>query len=161
VRETSRIPEGRAVARDRAGNPVYRRMATVTDRFYIDPAIIPQDWVYEWKRHSVYNQPDTGYQSSLSQNGWEPVPAERHDGLFLPAGSTGHIIREGLILMERPAVLNEEERAEARRKARGAVDNVKALHGQKIGDSEGRVVRDRRSSYITESREPISISDDE
>jgi len=157
LREPIRVPHGRAVALDRDGNPVYRRAAGQTDKFYIDPAIIERGWTYEWKRYSVYNMTDPGYESHLAQNGWRPVPSERHEGVFMPIGHKGPIIRDGLILMERPAVLTQEAREEELKKARERVGNAKRQHGLPTADGE-RVVVHQRSTGIREEVGAIEVT---
>src|ERR1700685_1506786 len=48
------------------------------DKFHIDPAIIPEGWSYEYRRHSVLGKDDPSYEVTLAQRGWEAVPADRH-----------------------------------------------------------------------------------
>lgn len=112
-------PPGRAVAIGRDGKPIWRNAPQGgADQFAIDPSIIPDGWVYEWKRHSVMGQVDHAYMAQLSRVGrWTPVLAETHDGVFLPPGSTGAIIIDGLILMERPKVLHDEAHREIKQAA--------------------------------------------
>jgi len=72
------------------------------DKFYVDPSVIPPGWTYEWKYYSTLNKPDESKAIELRRNGWEAVPASRHPEL-MPDGSRGEtIIREGMMLMERP-----------------------------------------------------------
>ena len=92
-----------------------------TDEFYIDPAIIPDGWSYEWKRMELLGKEDPAYQVSLARTGWEPVPASRHT-VMMPreyAGDT--IIRKGMMLMERPLEITEEAKEIERRRARQQV----------------------------------------
>lgn len=88
------------------------------DEFAIDLDIIPDDWSYEWKAHSVMGAVDPSHQIQLRKKGWEPVPASRHPEL-MPTGYTGDtILRKGMILMERPMELTKEARDIANRNAR-------------------------------------------
>lgn len=123
-----RAPPGRAVAMGRDGKPIYRQSSsTAHDPFAIDPSIVPDGWVYEWKRYSIYNQVDHTHQARLARIGrWTPVPASRHDGMFLPPGSDGAIIHDGLILMERPAVLHQEAMMEEKMTADAAMRRAKS-----------------------------------
>lgn len=91
------------------------------DEFYIDPAIIPDGWSYEWKRETVLGQPDPSYQVALASRGWEPVPANRHPQLVPPGWTGKHIPRKGCLLMERPKEITEEVRAQDNRRAREQV----------------------------------------
>lgn len=119
--------------------PVRRRVRQGTDRYAFDLSIQPDGWIYQWKRHSVLGQEDPGYMAGLSQVGFTPVPAERHPGMFLPAGSTGSIIIGGMILMERPIELEEEAREEDRERA----------HAQKVGSFEQFGIK---TKFDTDSR---------
>ncbi len=92
-----------------------------TDDFYIDPAVIPPGWSYEWKRKTILGEEDPAYQVQLAHTGWEPVPASRHP-TFMPSNSHHTTIeRKGMILMERPAEITEEIRNYERKKARSQV----------------------------------------
>lgn len=92
------------------------------DQFYVDPAIIPYGWTYEWKRKSIYNMPDTSHQIGLMENGWTPVPADRHPGTFMPPGYVGEVTRGENMLMERPTQLCDEARIEDRANANYMLD---------------------------------------
>lgn len=69
--------------------------AEEVDTFYIDPSIIPNGLVYEWKRHEVYGKDDKSYEAELLRRGWVPVMAEEHPGYFVPYGNKGHVLRQG------------------------------------------------------------------
>jgi hypothetical protein len=56
-------------------------------------------------------------------DGWVPVPASRHPGLFAPYGYVGDIEVNGLYLMERPKAEVDAFHADAHAKARENVDN--------------------------------------
>jgi hypothetical protein len=81
--------------------------------------LIPTGWVYQWVAETVIGDPHVvmDQRMAMDQNGWKPVAAERHDGVFLPAGSSGAIRRGGLVLCERPKALQDEALAEERAKA--------------------------------------------
>lgn len=95
--------DGRSLSRKRGGN---------VDRFHVPPELVPRGWTYEWKRELTVGQEDTAHLISLQENGWTPVMASTHEGYFMPAGYSGPIRRDGMILMERPAELTAEARAE-------------------------------------------------
>lgn len=109
-----RPPQGRAVALGRDGKPIWRQVAiNGEDPYSIDPSLIPDGWIYEWKRYSIYNQVQASYQTSLQRIGkWTPVLKESHDGIFDAPGVKGTIIHEGLMLMERPLSLHVEAQNE-------------------------------------------------
>lgn len=75
---------------------------------------IPSDISVEWKRFSNVGADDPFYLSRMEEQGWLPVDPRQHpDWVPLPPGyDKPHIIKDGLILMERPKELTEEARAE-------------------------------------------------
>lgn len=91
------------------------------DRFHISAEKIPDGTTYEWKRVRVYGKEDVTYESTLERGGWTPVEAARHPEM-MPRGHTGHIEREGMILMERPKEITDTIRRRDRLIARQLVD---------------------------------------
>lgn len=84
---------------------------------------------YEWKRFSTMGQEDPFYIASLREQGWEAVPPSRHPN-WLPPGYTGqHIIKGGLMLMERPIELSIEAYHEGRALAKRQVRDAEARLG--------------------------------
>ena len=131
VRRPVQHAPGRAVVLNRAGQPVSRASAVSgVDQFYIPPNIIPPGWSWEWKNHTVLGQADPAYAAELAQVGWEPVMAESFDGVFMPIGHKGPIIRKGMILMERDIRLTQEARMEEKRRADDRVGNALRKHGK-------------------------------
>ena len=123
---------GRVEVMGRDGKMLSRKRGTSSDMFAIDPAIIPEGWTYQWCRHSTINQIDHGHLVGLSENGWTPVPADRHPGYFMTTGSEGSILREGMILMERPMALTEEARREEKAKADMQYRGRREQFGEKL-----------------------------
>lgn len=109
---------GRAQAIGRDGKVLTRKRTSEGDKFSIPQGIVPDGWSYEWKRKSMFGMEDTDHITGLMENGWTPVPASRHAGEFMVRGGTGEIVRDGLILMERPVELTKEARDEERHNAR-------------------------------------------
>jgi hypothetical protein len=112
-----------------------------TDRFGIDPSIVPDGWTYEWKRKSIMNQEDPAYTIRLAEGGWEPVPASRHPG-YMPKGNHATIERDGMVLMERPKELTDESRDVELRRAR---NQVRAKEEQLGSTPAGTLPRDSDS----------------
>ena len=114
VREDVREPirEGAARAMGRDGKLLSRKRGGNPDRFFVPTDIIPTGWSYEWKTETLLGEEQTAHQMHMAENGWTPVMADRHPGLFMPSGYTGPIRRDGLVLMERPVELTQEARAE-------------------------------------------------
>ena len=139
TRQTSVAPEsvrspvrdaalGPGVAIGRDGKPI-KRIKVGTDPYYIPPGVIPDGWVYQFKRKTVHGMDNPSEQAAMQRGGWTPVPAERHDGFFLPAGVKGEIVIGGLILMERPVELEEEARWEDKQAADAQVNGSRRQFG--------------------------------
>lgn len=117
-----------------------RKLTTGDDMFWLPIDEIPDTHKaevdgnlivsYEWKRWSVTGQEDPFYLATLREQGaWEPVLPSRHP-TWLPAGYTGqHIIKGGLILMERPIELSIEAYHEGRALAKRQVRDAEARLG--------------------------------
>lgn len=92
------------------------------DIFYFDPDNQPDGWSYEWKRKTVYGEENPQYQVQLEQNGWQPVPADRHPEMMPSTGGPWTTIeRNGMILMERPKVITDMMRDRDSKRARAQV----------------------------------------
>ena len=128
-----------------------------TDKYYIDLAIIPDGWSYEWKMNAVMGAEQPAYQVQLAQAGWDPVPATRHPEM-MPIGWNGNTIdRNGMRLYERPAVITNESiartAAETNRQVR---DKEHQLSGAPIGTFE-RSNKGERLATIKKTYEHIPI----
>lgn len=123
VRQQAVTP-GRSAARDgvylgRNGEQLTRTRVGGIDPFHVDPAIVPKGWSYQWNVVSVVNNQDVtrSISNRMYMNGWRPVPAERHDGLFMPIGHKGEIIVDGQRLEERPLGMTNDALEEDRKVA--------------------------------------------
>lgn len=126
---------------------------------------------YEWKRHTIIGKEDYSYTAAMLENGWLAVDAKDMPGFMRP-GYEGPVIRDGMVLMERPQELTDEARAEMLADARGAMQVQKAKTGQ---TPQGQLPRDHpiakpvnflNSEYASaievdrSSGEPIPVSDE-
>lgn len=154
-------PHGRAVALGRDGQPIYRQTSMGSnDPYAIDPSLIPPGWVYEWKRHSLYNAIDHTHLAKLSRVGrWTPVPAERHEGVFMAPGVKGSIIHDGLILMERPIELHREAVQDEKREADERMRRAKVERGLAAA-SAGIDTRTRAARAATYMRQEAVTAGD-
>lgn len=110
---------GRAVAVGRDGEMLTRLSSTINnDKFFVDDALVPKGWKYQWNVVEVLGQPSMNTQITAHRGGWRPVPADRHDGIWTQAGYQGDIVVDGLRLEERPKILDDEAKAEEASKAR-------------------------------------------
>lgn len=120
------------------------RQAVSTDRFWVDPAKIPEDMSYEFKRHSYGGKEDPQHIALMLRNGFEPVPAKRHPELvgekYAAENPEAAIIMDGQMLMERPKELREEADEEYKEVADTQVsDHVRRLKLTPDGQHERRV----------------------
>lgn len=106
-----------------------RKGGQLNDQFHIDASAIPQGMSYEWKTVSVFGKENPSYNVMLRDQGWEPVNSDRHPDM-VSEGYNGPIIRDGLMLMERPIELTLEAQAEDRAAARQVVQTKKQQMGE-------------------------------
>jgi len=138
ARESDREPErehrGGEQIVGRNGEVLSRKRKGGVDPYDIPKEIIPPGWDYQWNVISVVGNSDVVMDQGMGmhENGWRPVPAERHPGRFVPRGRTGEIIRGGMRLEERPLALTEQARAEDIKNARQLMrDRDQSLMGGK------------------------------
>lgn len=87
----------------------------------------PDGMKYQWVRCEVFGQPDRRRPAEMEQRGWRPVPQKRHDGLFMPPGTDGPIVQDGMMVMELPVRVWRAKRELA---SRVASDKVKDMNAQ-------------------------------
>ena len=125
------------------------------DKFWAPEA--PAGWTYEWKVRTVMNEEQSSYIVELARNGWEAVPLNRHPDM-MPHGWKGETIEvEGLVLMERPAILTQEDRAMEARNAREAV----AIKEAQLREGRSGDLGKREVQRFSKSTSPINIPGDE
>lgn len=103
-------PSGRVMVMGRDGKMLTRTSVGTADKFHVPPEIIPDGWSYQFIACSVYGKRESTI--GFMNNGWTPVMASRHDGMFMPIGHDGAIIVDELMLVERPIELTLEAREE-------------------------------------------------
>jgi hypothetical protein len=115
---------------DRDGNPISRKNPTYRNEFDFHPDEIPEGWVYQWIRHTVYGDPSFSELWEMQENGWRPVPYRRHANRFAPAylskadeaaEKNGCIMRREQLLVERPVGMNQEAFRQQQRDANGQI----------------------------------------
>lgn len=160
VRAAIRAETREPVRAEPARDGVRRRRKNVNslDRFHIDPRLIPPGMTYEWKRVAVMGAPDPSYDMHMLEQGWEPVDSSRHPQM-VAAGHKGAIIRDGMMLMERPVELTAEARQEEYDAAR---DAIRTRERQMSDTPDGTLTRDHPTARpkIGKSYEPIAVPDD-
>jgi len=125
-----------------------------TDEFFVEPGVIPDGWTYEWKRHSVLGMVDPSHEIALARAGWEPVPPARHPEMMPKGAADGVIMRDGMILMERPTQMVEMTRQQSLRKARL---QVRTKEEQLSAAPPGQFERREKDVNIKKAFEPMEI----
>lgn len=120
-----RNPRTEPDVRTEAARSTPRRQRTirggaVQDKFYVPPELIPAGMSWEWKRVATYGASDPSYDVFVRGQGWEPVDAHQVSSM-VPDGHVGAVIRDGLMLMERPIELTKEAHDEDVARAKGVV----------------------------------------
>jgi hypothetical protein len=134
------------------------------DELSLDGIEVPDGWTYEWKRKTVYGKEDPHYDSRLARTGWEEVPASRHPAM-MPKGHRGGIMREGLVLMQRPEMVTKRVKQIMYKRARDAVKlKERQLNEGPEGtfprvDESGRPTARVRTSYTPVDPAMISVPD--
>lgn len=139
-----------------------RRKATVSENpYYIPLEEIPEGLSYEWKRWSVIGQTDPFYIAQQREQGWEPVPPKRHPNWVPPGYNEPHIIKGGMILMDRPIELTLEAKKELRQLSRTQVREAEQRLGMTPKGELSRDADDRVRPRITkEIGRMVPIGDD-
>ena len=104
--------------------------STADDPFHIPEGIIPPDQSWEWKKFSVHGMEDPFYLNEMRHQGWEPVDPRLYPEIVPPGYTMPNIIRQGLILMERPLSLTKEAIAERELMARQQVNEAEERLGR-------------------------------
>lgn len=138
-----------------------RRKSTVNEDVYFIPLDeIPEGLSYEWKRWSNVGEHDPFYIAQLREQGWEPVPPKRHPNWVPPGYNEPHIIKGGMILMDRPTELSEEARRELRQLSKRQVKEAEQRLGMTPQGELSREADPRvRPRVVKEMMRPITVED--
>ena len=129
-----------------------------SDKFYIDPRIIPDGWDYQWWPFQVLGKEDPSGWTGVESGGWTSVPLSRHPEM-MPDGWKGYSIdKDGQRLMERPKIVTDRARTREYQKARQQVGDKEA---QLAGTPPGTLERTKSTGEsllkINRSRETMAI----
>jgi hypothetical protein len=133
------------------------------DRLRVPKEMIPDGMEYLWVTSSIYGQPQPQRLARFQKQGWVPVPASRHDGLFMPKGWQGAIEIDGLVLHERSKKISDMARAHEINKAR---NQLRTKEMQLLGGGMDGVTLDTqhptalRTNRINKSYEKIEIPEE-
>lgn len=135
-----------------------RRSAMVfNDPFYVPMDEIPPGLSYEWKRVSNVGQEDPFYIAGMREQGWEPVPASRHPTWVPPGYDKPHIIKGGLMLMDRPKELTQEARDENEMLAKKQIREAEQRLGMTGTGEATRSLPEVRPRVVKEMMRAIPI----
>lgn len=106
----------------------------------------PPGWSYQWNSVTAINKElaeiHQGMAVDFFENGWRPVPASRHPGVWTPPGFEGAIVVKGQRLEERPMELTmqakREDEARAKAQLRDQTDSLKLTQSKLPGANAGR-----------------------
>lgn len=121
-------------ARPNAGGDLFERVKA------------PPGWDYQWNAITAVNKEleeiHKGMAVDFYENGWRPVPASRHPGVWTPNGYEGAIIVKGQRLEERPSELGRqarfEDEARAKAQLRDQTDSLRLTQSKLPGANAGR-----------------------
>lgn len=130
------------------------RKGNNSNKFFVDPNVIPKDMDYQWIATECLGQQMHHRRVQFEANAWEAVPADRHDGMFMPSGYKGEINVEGLVLMERPKELTDEAKAEDYARARQQITDKE----KQIGVSPAGTMP-RLAPVVNKTVERLAIPD--
>lgn len=134
------------------------------DRLKVPRELIPEGWDYQWITDSILGQPQPQRRARFERRGWRPVPAKRHDGMFMPIGYDGEINVDGVVLMERPIEYTRQAR---KKEAMKAAEQVYVREAQMRGGDMPGVAFDtqhpsaRSATRISKAYERVVVPDDD
>lgn len=146
----------RSAAPKEKARKVRRRRGTVQeDALYVPPEIVPAGFTVEWKRQSIWGQPDkVSHMMNLRSQGWEYVNTTTNPEFkaLMPENWAGNTIeRDGCVLMIREEYLSREAREDDLNAARQQVSEK-----QKQLYSAGRDEMERITPKVRTSYDPFS-----
>ncbi len=170
--QEDRTPDGRNVIRNRAGDVVSLPDHDMSDWSQFSRDIIPPGWDYQWIAEKVFNWDNTQRLTEAFAHHWEPVPMERHPGVFHPdKNAKGPIRSHGQILCERRMELTLEQRRRDKLKADQQVGDAFRRAGMQIprtitdfnhaGARANTGVSVERQGFATQTEEKYSYKIDD
>lgn len=138
---------------DRDGNPLTRKNPTFRNEYDFSPAEVPEGWAYQWIRHTVHGDPESSELFDMQENGWRPVPHERHKNRFAPTFLDGKacITRKGQLLVERPMGMNIDAQRQQKRDADAQIGDQFKRFAVPLPDNVRAMGLDGRGSIARQS----------
>ena len=105
--------------RGRNGEILTRERPKTLNKFDFPDNIKEDGYSYQWVRTSVLGDSSLSEVPEMKRAGWREVPPDALKGYFKEGNDEGsnHIVRDGLLLVERPEGMTREAQEEARRSA--------------------------------------------
>ena len=107
----------------RGGKILTREKPTSYNLFDFPDTIKEPGWSYQWCRMATLNNADGDHNEIpvMTRAGWEPVNPSQLNGYFANENKgRDHIVRDGLMLMERPEEMTRDAQLEAKSAADAA-----------------------------------------
>jgi hypothetical protein len=106
------------------------------DKYYVDPKLIPDGYVVEWKRHEILGKPDKDNVIAMSHGQWKPYPASFYAELggVVPYKTDSDIIDDGNgnVLMIRPLRFQEQAKNELYKRANAQMGQYDQIAGGEL-----------------------------
>lgn len=142
------VPADRQIRTEQRQPMRRRKHRNTADKYHIDPSRIPAGQSYEWKRVTFVGMEDKEHQIDTYENGFRPVPADRHPEVAGVNAKHGERIeRAGLVLMERPIELRQEALKEDRDESAAQTNNQLRRLRLTGSDEMDRVVQKASRSF--------------
>lgn len=143
TRELAREPSrGNATVVGRNGEELVRMRPESGGDIYEKVHCPDPDWTYQWNPVTALGKEMDEMELQMLANGWRPVPATRHPGIYSAPGFDGQIVVKGLRLEERPKTLTEEamyeDQMRAQKQTRDQTDALRLTQAKLPGADVGR-----------------------
>jgi hypothetical protein len=136
-----------------------RKNSASEDMFYIPLEEIPPGLTYEWKRWSLVGENNPFYIADMRGQGWEPVNPKVHPTWLPPGYNEPHIIKGGMILMERPEELTLEAKKELDALAKTRVREAEQRLGMTPNGQLSRDLPDVAPKIVKEYMRSVQVED--
>lgn len=170
TREMAREPSrANATVVGRNGEELTRMRPEAGGDLYEKVKCPDPDYTYQWNSVSALGKEMTEQELQMLANGWRPVPASRHPGIYSAPGYDGQIVVKGLRLEERPKTLTQEamyeDQMRAQKQTRDQTDALRLtqakLPGADVGARGNRVAIDVNPRFTADIPRPQHMLDDE
>lgn len=170
TREMAREPSrANATVIGRNGEELVRMRPEAGGDLYEKVKCNDPDYTYQWNAISALGKEMDDQQLQMHANGWRPVPASRHPGIYTAPGYDGQIVVKGLRLEERPKRLTDEavyeDRMRAQQQTRDQTDALRLtqakLPGAQVGARGNHVAVKIDKSFTADIPRPQHMIDEE